>query len=190
MQVGVREREREGSWKSAQPFRLTHQLCKTAFHCHTLFPTSLPVHSTRPSGFFLPCTLCSGSILHHCALCVVRRAIQGDRFVKKLQVTTVDKLFIAQFITTNAFIRFVEERIFPSIDQADVCFFDESIIAKRNRSAFTPYKVHCAHARTTIHRASCIPRTPHTTQPASCTQHPTPNTANTAEGYDHDMIMI
>jgi len=49
-------------------------------------------------------------------------------------------IFMIHFVSTQAFRRFCEERIYPSTqsrDQKRVLFFDESIIAKRNRNRFT-----------------------------------------------------
>jgi pentatricopeptide repeat protein len=45
--------------------------------------------------------------------------------------------FFRQFCETQAFQRFIEDRMYPSENHSQVLFFDESVVAKLNRSTFT-----------------------------------------------------
>ena len=62
-----------------------------------------------------------------------------DEFVHDLGLDGNARVYISEVVSTQMFERFVEERV-SDPDQAEVLFFDESIVAKNNRSKLKTVK--------------------------------------------------
>jgi hypothetical protein len=75
-------------------------------------------------------------------------------FLKTCASSSMD--FVKAFLDTQAFSKFIEERVFSSEDDPSTLFFDESILKKRNRYIYHVCVCVCAHVLSVCVPHMCI----------------------------------